>query len=396
MHLSRHLMLLLVLAGPLAMGAEPVANDPTDLLSPQVEVMKDPIPDAEALQRSLAKIKELYPAEYATAKGRAGLIPTLIDQALQTNDDPGTRYALLHEARELAIITKDVNAVLSLCDQLAKAYQGPDVIEQQRTVLPRMTGVAVIPSLLKLLDAPSDPAANTVVGRWYANDIQDWDRALPFLAQGSDAAIAKAATTELVAPTKPTELSALADQWYDLGKRSTTVRESFWRHALSIYETVKPKATGLNLAVLEKRIAEIEAILPLGPDINYDHLSAGQWERLKGKIITVDAARGINPTGITLSDGQKIRVVPHPTETWKISDDRGVNQETTWKGGMQGRRAVGSLQCVVGKGLEQTPGILTGSGQLTLFALNPPGPRRRANAVTISGTIRVKIVPVTD
>lgn len=390
----RLLLLALILAGPWAQGVEPAPADPTDLLTPPAEVMKTPMPDADALKRALAAIKELYAAEYASAKSRVTLIQTLIDQALQTNDDPATRYALLHEARELAIAAKEVNMVLTVSEQLAKGFEGPDAAAQQRASLLRISGVAVVPPLLKLLDAPGDPTASGVVGRWYANEVQDWEHALPLLAQGGDALIAKAAAAELLAPAKPAEQTAVADQWYDLGKRSTTVRESFWRHALGLYDHAKTSLTGLSLAVVEKRMAEIEAILPLGPDIDYTHLSAGQWDRLKGKIITVDAARGINPTTITLSEGQKIRVVPHPTDTWKVSDNRGVDQQTTWKGGMQGRRAVGSLQCVVGTGIEQTPGIISGVGQLTLFALTPPGgPRKR---VTMSGTIRVKILPVTD
>ncbi len=96
-------------------------------------------------------------------------------------------------------------------------------------------------------------------------------------------------------------------------------------------------------------------------------------------------------SGVTLSAGQKLRVVPHPTETWKITDNRGGVTQTTWKGGMAGRRALGSLQCTVGDGTEQAPGIVTGTGALTLFALVP-----NAKRFQISGTIRVKILPVTE
>ncbi len=384
------LIVLLLSASSLTVSAEPDVSAPPDLLSLPTEAAKAPAPDVEALKRSLAAIKELHLAEYATPKARAALIPTLIDQALQNQEDPGARYALLHEARELAIAAKEVDTVVALCEQLAQAYQGPDVTSHLRTCLGRITGVAVVPALLKLLDVPSDPAANAVVGRWYANEVQDWQRALPLLAQGNDAATAKVAANELLAPAKASERMALADQWYDLGKRTTTMRESFWRHALGLYDGAKAELTGLNLALAEKRMAEIEATLPLGADLDYSHLSAGQWERLKGRIVSVDAERGINPTAITLSEGQRVRVVPHPTETWKVSDSRGINQQTTWKGGMAGRRAAGSLQCVVGKGLEQSPGIVSGSGQLMLFPL-VPGKR-----FSVTGTIRVKIIPISD
>jgi hypothetical protein len=254
-----------------------------------------------------------------------------------------------------------------------------------------LSGVPVVVSLLKLLDVPTDAYASSVVGRWYANEPQDWQRALPLMAQGSDAALAKAATAE-VAAAKPAERVAVADQWYDLGKRTSAVKESFWRHALTIYEGAAKELTGVSLALVEKRVAEIEAFLPLGPDTDYDKLTAGQWEKLKGKVVAVDAGRGQVAAGVTLAPGQKIRVVPHPTETWRITDFRGVTQ-TTWKGDASGRRSFGSLQCQVGDGTEQAPGIISGSGPLVLFALVPAMRRAR---VQVAGTIRVKLLPVTE
>lgn len=388
----RCLLLLLALAMPLASlatGADTDPQDPFDLLA--VPPPKDEVPAPEALKSALAGLKGLYQAEYATSKTRAALVTTLTDQALQTENDPAVRYALLHEARELAIAAKDVPTVISLCEQIAKSYRGPNAEEQQRTVLPRVSSVPVVASLLRLLDAPTDAYASGVVGRWYANDVQDWTRALPLMAQGSDSILAKAAAAELAAPTKATERTAVADQWYDLGKRTSVLKESFWRHALGMYETAKIELTGVSLAVIEKRIAEIDAFLPLGPDVDYTKLTAGQWEKLKAKVVSVDASRGLVPAGITLSAGQKIRVVPHPTETWKITDNRGGTTQTTWQGGMAGRRALGSLQCTVGDGPEQTPGVLTGTGVVTLFALVP-----NARRFQVAGIIRVKILPVTE
>jgi len=396
----RHLLLvvpamLLALTMPLAplvSAAEAGAGDsldPTDLLT--APTPKDEVPAADVLKSSLARIKELYQAEYATAKSRTALAATLTDQALQTENDPVMRYTLLHEARELAIAAKDVATVISLCEQIAKAYRGPDAIEQQRTVLPRVSSVPVVASIIKLLDVPTDTYASGVVGRWYANEVEDWQRALPLLAQGSDANLAKAATAEVAAPVKAADRMAVADQWYDLGKRTAAMKESFWRHAVGMYESITADLTGVALVMVEKRIAEIDAFLPLGAEVDYDKLTAGQWEKLKGKVVAVDAGRGLVAAGITLSAGQKIRVVPHPTETWKMTDPRGETLKSTWKGSMAGRRAFGSLQCTVGDSPEQTPGIITGIGPLNLFALMP-----KARAFQVSGTIRVKILPVVE
>lgn len=57
---------------------------------------------------------------------------------------------------------------------------------------------------------------------------------------------------------------------------------------------------------------------------------------------------------------------------------------------MSGRRSVGSLQCKVGDGAEQTPGVLIGTGALTLF------PLVNSRRYQITGAIRVKIVTVTE
>ena len=400
--LSR-IALLFVMAIPLGVlpaGEQPF--DPADLLTPPAseprpaadgtaaDTAKQPVPAAEALKTATTAIKDLYRGEYATPKGRVALVSTLVDQALQTNDDPAMRYALLNEARELAIAAKNVATLLEICEQISAGYAGDNAAELKRSALGRVSGVTVTSHLIKLLDAPDDAFANTAVGRWYANDVQQWERALPMLVKGSDQTLAKAAGAELAltSASKAADQAAVADQWFDLGKRTVTLKESFWRHALGLYELAKPRLSGLNVTILEKRIGEIEDFLPLGPDIDFSSLSAGQWEKLKGKLITVDAGKGINATSITLAEGQKIRVVPHPTDTWKI-DDRGTILTATWKGGMAGRRAVGSLQCRVGDGIEQTPGIITGTGQLSLF---PLAMRR----MVVSGTIRVKILPVSE
>ena len=187
--LSRVAMLLLV-AAPLAfLSAADAPVDPVDLLAPPTESQttepkpadgaglaaenaaenaaanKHPVPTADALKTANAAIKDLYKNDYASAKGRAALVSTLIDQALQTNDDPATRYALLIEARELATVAKNVPAVLEACDQMAAGYVGGSAADLKRAALGKISGVPVVTHLLKLLDTPTDPLANTTVGR---------------------------------------------------------------------------------------------------------------------------------------------------------------------------------------------------------------------------------------
>jgi hypothetical protein len=280
--------------------------------------------------------------------------------------------------------------VLQLTEEIANAYEGVQVIEEKKQQLTKIKGASITTSLIKVLDEPEDPAANAAVGRWLATSEQEWDMALPYLAKGSDAQFAVIAQAELAQKILATEFVAVADQWYDLGKRNSYLKESIWRHALSIYETVRPQLTGLMAAVVDKRLVELVEYLPLGPDTNYDKLTVSQWGKLKGTIIPVDAARHQINTGISLKDGQQLRLVPHPTDTWRISDGRDITIDTTYKGqSMRKNGSVGELACTVGNGKEQQAGIITGIGEIVLYPSLP-----RGRNIISSGIIRVKILPV--
>ena len=369
-------------------------------------------PDAETVTSLTTKIKELYKTTYANSKGRAGLVDIMIDQAEKSDQDTASRYVLWTEARELAVGVRNVFAVLSLCEQLASTFSGPTNVEQQRQHLVRISGVAVVPALLKLFDQPDDAAACTIAGRWFAIDVQAWDRALPLLVKSNDAALNKAATQELASNSRSIEQLSIADQWYDLGKRaSSTTKESFWRHALEWYSKGTTGLSGAAIATATKRISEIEEFLPLGPDADYSKISPGQWEKLKGVIFSVDSNRGRMQTNVILSEGHSVRIVPHPTETWSYSDGRSPVAQTTWKGASILAGDIGALRCVVGRDEDKPPGIITGTGPLMLFAQRPQPPAAgggggrggrggglaafAAMAATMNGSIRVKVIPLT-
>ncbi len=370
-------------------------------------------PDAETVTSLTTKIKELYKASYANSKGRTGLVDIMIAQAEKSDQDTASRYVLLTEARELAVGVRHVFAVMSLCEQLATTFTGPTNVEQQRQHLARISGIPVVPALLKLFDQPDDAAACTVAGRWFAVDVQAWDRALPLLVKSNDAPLNKAATQELASNSRSIEQLSIADQWYDIGKRaSSATKESFWRHALEWYSKGTTGLSGAAIATATKRISEIEEFLPLGPDADYSKISPGQWEKLKGAIFTVDSNRGRMQTNVVLSEGHSVRVVPHPTETWSYSDGRSPVAQTTWKGASILAGDIGALRCVVGTDEDKPPGIITGTGPLMLFAQRPQPPAAAgggggrggrggglaafaAMAATMNGSIRVKVIPLT-
>ena len=392
-----------------ATGSVPAAVGTASAAAAKVEP-----PDAETVKSLTAKMKELYKSSYASSKGRAGLVDNMIDQAAKSDTDIALRYVLLTEARELAIGVRNVFAVMSLCEQLATTFTGPTNVEQQRQYLPRIYGVAVVPALIKLFDQPDDAAACATVGRWYAVELQTWDHALPLLLKGNDVTLAKAATQELAAHSRSIEQLSIADQWYDIGKRASgTTKESFWRHALEWYGKGTTGLSGAAIATATKRISEIEEFLPLGPDADYTKISAGQWDKLKGMVFSVDSNRGRMQTMIILSEGHSVRVVPHPTDTWLYSDGRSPAAPTNWKGASIMAGDIGALRCVVGTDDDKPPGIITGTGPLLLFAQRPQPPAAAAGggggrggrggglaafaamAATMNGSIRVKVIPLT-
>ncbi len=348
------------------------------------------VPSESTLKISIEAIHELYKSDYASIKGRAGLVVKLMRQAQQEENDLSSVYALLFEARELSISSKDTFKVLEICDLIANQFEIVDSIADKKSALSKIRGQSIVTSLIKLLDDTDDPGANLSVGMWYAKELQEWELAIPHLAKGSDAAYAEAAKAELAQKSDTADFIAVADTWYEMGKRNSTIKESFWRHALSLYENVRPQVNGLQAAVVDKRIVELTAYLPIGPNTNFDKLTVGQWEKIKAPIIIVDASQGRTQTGIVLRDGQQIRVVPHPTDTWHITALRRPTIDTTYKGqSMRKNGSVGELTCKVGEGEEQQSGIVTGIGEITLFPMLSGVRRPKA-----SGTIRVKIMPV--
>ncbi len=352
--------------------------------------VRAPVPSETALKNGIDAIHDIYKSDYATSKSRAELVAKLVKEANKSENDPASVYALLYEARELAINAKNVLQVLEITDQLASLYEVVDLKAEKKQALLKIRGQFIVNSLIRLLDEPDEAGANFSVGMWYAKEHEEWHSALPYLAKGTDVAYAEAAKSELAPKTLAADIIATADMWYDLGKRSSSIKESFWRHALSLYETARPQITGLPAAVLDKRITELVAYLPIGPNTDYDKLTVTQWEKLNGKTYSVNAANDRLNTGLKLRDGQKVRVVPHPADTWNITDGRDLVINTTYKGrSMRKNGSIGELLCSVGSGEEQQIGIVSGIGEITLFPSLPRGKKARA-----SGAIRVKIIPV--
>ena len=119
---------------------------------------------------------------------------------------------------------------------------------------------------------PIDPEANLAVGRFLCLTKGDWDRGVPMLALGADAALKALAKKELQRPTSADEQAALADGWWDLGKTERgPAGTQMKRRAYDWYRRAEAGLTGLGLVTAQKRIEllldempELAAPIPVG------------------------------------------------------------------------------------------------------------------------------------
>jgi hypothetical protein len=129
------------------------------------------------------------------------------------------------------------------------------------------------------------------------------------------------------------------------------------------------------------------------PDADYLNLTVAQWDKLKAPICSVSANNSKTDTGISLTAGQKVQVVPHPTDTWSASFN-GNKDSYDWHGDGRFRFARGDLYVMeLGMYLDtakkRSIGVITGPGRLFL------GPNDPFNFAT-GGAIRVKLLPVDE
>jgi hypothetical protein len=113
---------------------------------------------------------------------------------------------------------------------------------------------------LTTLETKADDAdANLLVGRHYCFVKGDWDKGLPFLVKGNDAALKALAKKDIDLPTTGADQLALADAWYDLAAKESPkvqiqLRAHFW------YKEAVASLSGISKTKAEKRLAELDKV----------------------------------------------------------------------------------------------------------------------------------------
>src|SRR5262249_46723490 len=102
------------------------------------------------------------------------------------------------------------------------------------------------PALDALKKNPDDAAANFAAGKFLCFAKGDWDKGLPLLSQGSDAALKALAAKELDEPVEAAAQVEVGDGWWDRAQGDTGIAKvRLLARAYHWYEQALPHLTGL-------------------------------------------------------------------------------------------------------------------------------------------------------
>jgi hypothetical protein len=357
------------------------------------------IPDAKDLRTAVTRVKKDYKEGYAdrSENGRRTLAKALFDVAQRTADDPLMAYALYSEAIDLACDTKDVDSILTFAEAQAKAF-AMTATEAKKEALGRLRLDSVAKAVLVLLDNPSDPAANTVAGRYYAFTLRRWDVGFAMLSVGEDIEYARLAEMEIAKPQGVAQELELAEAWFALGGPKNVDTVAAWARAMHWFEHALPSLDGATKRRTEDRMNDMfGTVFPRG--MNWGALTAEQWGKLKPVASVVVAANTPKTdTKVVLRTGQKARVVPSPTDTWFFYSyfSNGM-QELSYKGREFASATMstlstdsdyalplGSMIMWIDENSRQQVGEISGPGHIVLRSAQPQ--------YASKGQIRVKII----
>jgi hypothetical protein len=365
------------------------------------------LPEPQAQKDALAQVRKYYAKYYAKRDNpaKARLARRLLEETAKNQADPAVFHQMACEAVRLASEAEAYEPLLDGIDLLVGTFSGLDPQVEKQAALKKMSGKQVALAIAKLLSEPADAEANLAAGKWFCLVARRWSDGLPMLHLGSDPELAKIADMEIAGPRSGAEELQLADAWYDNAGKQRAKEDKLGMLARSMYWYQKTlgQLSGLTKERVVKRSAEIEKQLPLDLDnVDWNALTASQWDRLKGRMVAVNARVDRFDPGITLAAGEVVRVLPHPTDQWTIvldnwnsegkkasCDWRGYSGQRNFSGG--GSFNPGALLVWIETGERRNAGVVKGPGRVYFSPqILDWGTGDR------SGIIRVKLVPVIE
>lgn len=348
-----------------------------------------PVPDDRAQREARRVVEEAYRARLRARsdRDRWRLADDLLAAGIEEDADPRLRWALFELALESASRGGAAHLVLAIVDRMAMDFAAIDAAGRKQEVLGSMRRFPAAKAIAALLVDPFDPEANTVAGLFYAFEVGDHRVGWALLAEGGDRDYCHLAEMELAAPTQADECLQLAQAWDERIRvtRDRGLRAAVMARAVHWYGQALPGLDGLTASQATARHEELALQVPLTQPADWTTLTELDWRRIPGKAMTVDAKKSNDP-GFRLDQGESLRVVPHPEDTWKTG---GKTYDWRGSGSGSGDVATGGLWVKRDDGPLEAPGIITGPvtrirlGQLWSGSFG-------------EGTIRVKLVPVED
>ena len=291
-----------------------------DQLGSSPDQRREP-PGAGRISRMREQIRTTYRDDYqrTSPAAKIKLARRLIEEARQHSADADLAYAQLQEGLRLAIETRDLTAILTAAIGIGSGYTGPTSKDIAAQHLPHIEARQLRPALHKLCEQPADPLANWEVGRYLCTSVNAWDVGLPLITRGTDRRWAELASADLEHPTTPERIRLLAESWYTIAQNAgdANLRSGALERAAWWYRRLPANASQTV------RLAELDQLIPLHiEDLDWENISPGIWERLPGVVVFAKAEQDkIGPLK-TLAAGERIRIVPHPQDTWTFADGR--------------------------------------------------------------------------
>lgn len=218
--------------------------------------------DASALKGESVEVvvKSPHPREKINALLEA--LAPLIDACLANNDftlakNVGAAAAALARKTRDGGIVKQVTARNREIEELEQVFQKE-----------------IQPAVERLKQAPNDPAANLIVGKYICFTKGDWHDGLAKLAACDDAAIRELAAREVAGLAEPSEKLKVADGWWELSQKDEKHKQPIQAHAADLYQQL-PGLTGLDKLKAEQRIKL---------SMTKDDKEASRRRKIKGRI----------------------------------------------------------------------------------------------------------------
>ncbi len=360
-----------------------------------------PLPNKKQQKEAESILSKQFGSELKRPQSNA-LSKQLLKMAKDSLDQPGYAYVCARKAAESALAkgVNDVSLMMQSVNFIAKHF-GTEDIDALRISLAKSARSSVSKAVLTLLEDQSDVEANKIVGFSYCFIGNNWKQGLPMLEKGADPSLQKAIAMQKADPRKGIEQKQLADAWFEIAsdRAYKDYETPILAHACKWYSKAKQQLRGISKEQVEARIQSVAGKLPVeglagvaALKVKTSIVKKSDWLRLRAPVVTVHSTGGKRFSGITLMQGQAIRVFPDIEGRWHLyeqrhSDYRGVSIADP---SVSKEHQYGSIQVQVGDGPMISPeDVIIGEGKVYIFCF-------RAHYSTMSGggTIDVKVAPV--